>query len=65
MTIGITLVHHQQIILVGLHQKVINPSTTHVQLVGVFLMVEAMVYGQKRKAHQLILAILITTQTKA
>ena len=61
---GITLVLHQQTILVGLHQKAINLSTTHVQPVGVYLMVETMVYGQRRKAHHRILVTLTTVQTK-
>ena len=48
MTIGITLVIIQQIMPVGLHQKVLSLSTTHVLQDGVFLMVEAMVSGQRR-----------------
>ena len=46
--IGIIRVRHQRIILVGPNQAVPNQFTTHVQPVGEFLMVEALVYGQKR-----------------
>ena len=60
MKIGITLVLRQPIIPVGLHLKTVNLSMTHVQQVGVFQMVEAMVSGQRRKAHHRLLITLTT-----
>jgi hypothetical protein len=47
IAIGITQIHHLPTILVGLRQQARSQSMTHVQLVGAFLMVKAMVSGQR------------------
>ena len=62
---GIILVPHLQITLVGLHQKRLNPSTTHVQPVGVFLMEEAMVSGQRHVVQVQTSTTLTTAPKKA
>ena len=66
MAIGITLVLHQPIILVGPHQKAVSQSTTHAQQVGVFPMVVMMVYGQRLVVQvQILTDIHMTAPTKA
>ena len=66
MTIGIILVLHQQTILVGLHQKAINLSTTRVQPDGASPMVETMVSGQRLLVQvQILKDIHMTAPTKA
>jgi hypothetical protein len=47
ITTGITPVQNLQIIPVGPHQKAVSQSTTHVQQVGVSLMVAKTEFGQR------------------
>jgi hypothetical protein len=69
MTIGITPVHLLPTTPDGPPQAVQNQSTTHVLSVGVFLMVIAMVFGQKlwalryfsKTSHYTIVLIMVLT----
>ena len=67
ITIGITQVQKLLTILVGLHQKVLSQSTTHVQPVGVFPTVAKMVSGQGRwvQVHLLLKVHYTTLPTMA
>ena len=65
ITIGITPVLQIQTTLVGSLQVRLSQSTIHVLQVGVFLMAEMMVFGQRPRFHFHTLNILKTIPTKA